>query len=107
MQRTERRNPGRGLSALALPRRAFDGQRTHWTAAGGRSACGGQAPAHVAQRGRRGPEAACSCKIAFAGMNVLEGAEELRLRALLAHGVLNDGLKLSKIVELNLAGVQR
>ena len=40
-------------------------------------------------------------------MNVLEGAEELRLRALLAHGVLNDGLKLSKIVELNLAGVQR
>ncbi len=49
MQRTERRNPGRGFSALALPRRAFDGRRTHWTAAGGRSACGRQTPASVAQ----------------------------------------------------------
>ena len=33
-------------------------------------------------------------------------AVESRLRPLLAHGRLEDGLKLSKIVELNLAGVQ-
>src|SRR5712664_99542 len=54
MQLAERRNPGRGLSALALPRRAFDDQRIHWAAARGRSACGGQAPARTEQRGHKG-----------------------------------------------------
>src|SRR5216684_338150 len=50
-----------------------DGRLTAPNSLGGRSACGGEAPARVAQRGRRAPEAACSCKIAFAGMNVLGG----------------------------------
>src|ERR1700694_3915682 len=90
MQRAERRNLSRGLSALALPRRAFDDRRIHWAAAGGRSACGGQAPARTEQRGRKGPEVPCSFKITFAGMYVL-GALELRGHGCGGGGGVIDG----------------
>src|ERR1700682_559632 len=90
MQRTERRNLGGGLSALALPRRAYDGRRIHWAAAGGRSACGGQAAARTEQRGRKGPEAQCSFKITFAGTYVL-GALELRGHGCGGGGGVIDG----------------
>ena len=45
--------------------------------------------------------------LGFIGPEIPVPAVESRLRPLLAHGGLEDGLKLSKIVELNLAGVQR
>ena len=48
LQHPERRNRGRGFSSRPLPRRAFDGQRTHWAAERARSACGGQAAARAA-----------------------------------------------------------
>src|SRR6267143_7329085 len=90
MQLTERRNASREFFALALPRRAFDGQRTHWAAARGRSACGGQAAAGTAPRGRKGPEAPCSFKITFAGMYAL-GALELRGHGCGGGGGVIDG----------------
>lgn len=86
MQRTERGNRGRGFSARHLPRRAFDGRRIQRAAAGGRSACGRQAPARTAQRGRKGPEAPRSFKITFAGMYVL-GANGIKATAAVAREV--------------------
>ena len=70
-----------------------------------------QAPLQEDRRASSGAGACCQRKAAglFSYSNERDSvpAEELRLRPLLPHGRLEDGLKLSKIVELNLAGVQR
>src|SRR5207249_3654297 len=47
MQLTERGSGSRGFSAIALPRRSFDGGRTHRAAARAQRACRRQAPARV------------------------------------------------------------